>query len=110
MYFPTVYPLLIRGIRVLYFTLVLDTPIDKSWLIYLALYIWEGKKKEKDKNRNGMLLLDKLMTQIEKNEIHFTPFENLAYFSWDFAISHWTIDWVIKKWTGPVTNPEIALP
>ena len=36
----------------------------------------ENKKKEKDKNRNGMLLLDKLMTQIEKNEIHFTPFEN----------------------------------
>ena len=53
------------------FTLVLGTLIDKSWLIYLALYIGEerNRKEEKEKNMGCFLYLINWLTQTEKRYI-----------------------------------------
>ena len=55
------------------FTLVLGTLIDKSWLIYLALYIGEERnrkeKKEKKQKMGCFLYLINWLTQTEKRYI-----------------------------------------
>ena len=76
------------------FTLVLGTLIDKSWLIYLALYIGEERnrkeKKEKKQKMGCFLYLINWLTQTEK-KIHFTPWGDFSF----SAVIHMSL--IMKK-------------
>ena len=77
------------------FTLVLGTLIDKSWLIYLALYIGEERnskeEKEKKQKMGCFLYLINWLTQKEKKEIHFKPWGDFSF----SAVIH--ISLIMKK-------------